>query len=135
LVGQSWAQRAVTGKVTDGSGIALPNVTVLIKDTNIGTVTKEDGSYRLVLTADARTLVFHFAGMAPKEVVIGSQAVINITLSLTHNTSEKSANIWRPEIGIDGRYISYREKSGREPWGFTEMREVLEVLSNQSVEF
>jgi hypothetical protein len=41
---QLWAQRTVTGRVTDDKGNALPNVSVQVKGTNAGTVTNSDGT-------------------------------------------------------------------------------------------
>ncbi|MDP2159012.1 MAG: carboxypeptidase-like regulatory domain-containing protein, partial [Flavobacterium sp.] len=38
-------EKTVTGVVTDNSGLPLPGVSVVIKGTNIGTVTDFDGAY------------------------------------------------------------------------------------------
>ena len=42
MAAQSWAQRTITGKVTDDKGSPLPNVSVLVKGTTQGTATKDD---------------------------------------------------------------------------------------------
>jgi len=86
---QSWAQqRTVTGTVTDEKGAALANVSVIIKGTKSGTVTKTDGTYSLVVPAGARTLVFSFAGMEAREVEISDNNVVNASMVLTANTME-----------------------------------------------
>ena len=62
---QVFAQQAVTGKVTsadDGSG--LPGVSVLVKGTQVGTLTDVDGKYSINVPAGSNTLVFQFTGMA-----------------------------------------------------------------------
>ena len=89
LVVQSWAQqRTVTGTVTDEKGAPLPNVSIIIKGTKSGTVTKPDGTYSLVVPSGNRTLVFSFAGMEAREVAIGEDNVVNASLTLTANTME-----------------------------------------------
>jgi TonB-dependent starch-binding outer membrane protein SusC len=78
---QVWAQRAITGRVTDDKGAPLPNVSVQIKGTNTGTVTNSDGTYSLTVPANGRTLVFSAVDMGTEEVTIGSQTTINTSLS------------------------------------------------------
>src|SRR6476659_2109830 len=63
-----WAQRTVTGRVTDERNNPLPNVSILVKGTNSGTVSKEDGSFSLVVPNNAKTLVVSFTDMATREV-------------------------------------------------------------------
>jgi len=77
---QVWAQRTVTGRVTDNQGNGLPNVSVIVKGTNQGTVTVSDGSYSLNVPANSRTLVFSSVDMATQEVALGSQTTVNATL-------------------------------------------------------
>jgi len=78
---QVWAQRTITGRVTDDKGSPLPNVSVIVKGTNTGTVTNSDGSYSLTVPANGRTLVFSAVDMGTQEVNIGNQMIINPTLS------------------------------------------------------
>ncbi len=77
--------RTITGKVTDAEQRPMAFVTVAIKGTNLGTLTKEDGSFLLQVPTKAKTLVFSAVGSQTKEVEIGSQPVINV--SLTAGTS------------------------------------------------
>jgi TonB-linked SusC/RagA family outer membrane protein len=73
-------QKTASGKVTDSNGQPLPGVTVVIKGTTQGTVTNANGEYTLAnITGDA-TLQFSFVGMKTKEVLVGSQSQINISL-------------------------------------------------------
>lgn len=74
----------VAGKVTDASGTPLIGVSVTIKDTVKGTATDVDGNYAL----DAQktdVLVFEFLGYKSQEITVGSQTVINV--SLTEDTT------------------------------------------------
>ena len=84
----SWAQRSVTGKVTDDKGSPLPNVSVIVKGTNAGTVTNSDGTYTLVVPANGRILVFSYADMSSQEVSIGNDAQVNATMRSAERTME-----------------------------------------------
>ena len=74
------AQRTVTGKITDDKGAPLSKVSVQVKGTSTGTVTKDDGTYSLVLPANATTIVFSSVDMATQEVKITSSS--NYSLSM-----------------------------------------------------
>ena len=78
---QSWAQRTVTGKVTDDKGSPLPNVSIIVKGSNIGTVSKEDGTYSIGVPANARALIFSYADMTTQEVTIPNSGVVNASMS------------------------------------------------------
>lgn len=73
--------KQITGRVTDQKdGSPLPGVTVKIKNGAVGTVTASDGTYKLDVPAKGTTLVFSFVGYDDKEVIVGSQQVINAEL-------------------------------------------------------
>lgn len=75
-----WAQRTVTGKVTDDKGNPVANATVLVKGTKTGTSTNADGSYTLTVPSGAKMLIITSVDMEPSEVAIGSQNTVNATL-------------------------------------------------------
>jgi len=72
--------KTITGKVVDEDGGALPGVSVFVKGSTNGTITDIDGKYSLNVPESAKTLVYTFIGMSPKEVAIGTQFQINVTL-------------------------------------------------------
>jgi hypothetical protein len=73
-------QKNVSGSVTDETGNPLPGVTVLLKGTNTGTVTDNNGNYKIEgLPVDA-VLVFSFVGMVTQEINVDNQKSINIKL-------------------------------------------------------
>jgi TonB-linked SusC/RagA family outer membrane protein len=72
--------RTVTGRVTDASGNPIPSASVQVKNMNVGTVTREDGTYSLALPATARTLVVSAVGQTTQEVSIENSNTINVTL-------------------------------------------------------
>ena len=77
---QAMAQRTVTGKVTDEKGASVPNASVTVKSTTMGTVTKADGSFSLSVPANAKTLVFSSVDMETVEKAIGTASTFSITL-------------------------------------------------------
>jgi TonB-linked SusC/RagA family outer membrane protein len=81
LYGLAQAQtRTVSGKVTDAKGVGLPGVTVLVQGTTQGISTTAEGAYSIAVPETA-TLVFSSVGFEARTVPVGSQAVINVTLS------------------------------------------------------
>jgi TonB-linked SusC/RagA family outer membrane protein len=82
LSGQVLAQsRTVVGKVTDANGIPVANASILVKGSNIGTTSGEDGSFSLNIPEYARVLVFSAVGMASQEISIGNRGLFNVSLS------------------------------------------------------
>lgn len=81
IVAQTFAQSAVSGKVTDKAGEPLVGVNVLVKGTTTGTMTELDGSWNLPNVKSGAVLVFSSIGYAAQEVTVGSQKVINIVLA------------------------------------------------------
>lgn len=74
----SFAQNTLKGVVTDqNTGEPLYGVSVVLKNTVIGTVTDFDGSYSLVLTEphEAYTLVFSYLGYSQFEQTLASTEV------------------------------------------------------------
>lgn len=80
------AQRTISGKVTDDKGTPLSNVSVMVKGTTTGTVTKPDGTYSLSVPANAKTLVFSAVNMNPFEAAIGAGSVIDAKLATAEKT-------------------------------------------------
>ncbi len=73
--------RTVSGKVTSSDdGSSVPGVNILEKGTSNGTVTDADGNYRISV-GDNATLVFSFVGYTTQETAVGSQSVLNVTMS------------------------------------------------------
>ncbi len=70
----------ITGKVTDSeTGEAMIGVTVLLKGTTSGTLTDLDGNFSI----DAKqgdVLVFSYTGFTPKEIKIGAETTLNVSL-------------------------------------------------------
>ncbi|MCC3152695.1 TonB-dependent receptor [Hymenobacter sp. BT770] len=74
--------RTVSGAVVGSDGASIPGVTVIVKGGNQGTSTDSDGKYSLSVPEGATTLVYSFVGYDNKEVAIGNQSTINVTLKV-----------------------------------------------------
>ncbi|TAF49788.1 MAG: SusC/RagA family TonB-linked outer membrane protein [Runella slithyformis] len=75
-----WAQTRVSGSVTDNAKQPLAGVSVLVKGTTTGTSTDGSGNYSLNVPSNS-TLVFSFIGYGSKDVIVGNQSKINVSLS------------------------------------------------------
>ena len=81
LASTAYAQRTITGTVTSEQGDELPGVNVTVKGTTTGTITNAEGAYRLSVSESAGTLIFSYIGFASREVPIGNQSQINVSLA------------------------------------------------------
>lgn len=72
-------QKPVSGRVTSEQGEPMPGVSVVIKGTTVGTLTRVDGTFSLRASV-GQVLQFRFIGTAPEERTVGAADVINVTL-------------------------------------------------------
>jgi len=73
-------KKDLTGKVTDEKGAALPGVNVIVKGTQRGTTTNSNGAFQIELQDGDNTLLLSFVGYQSKEVNIGNQTNLSISL-------------------------------------------------------
>jgi len=72
----------VTGNIKSSEdNIGLPGVNVIVKGTNIGTVTDLEGDYSLDVPGEDATLVFSSVGYVSEEIAINGRSVIDLTLA------------------------------------------------------
>ncbi|RAJ99751.1 TonB-linked SusC/RagA family outer membrane protein [Larkinella arboricola] len=89
----AWAQtaRRVTGTVrlgTDNSPI--PGVNVLIKGTQTGTTSDQNGRYTLDVSGASPVLVYSYIGYKTEEVPVGNRNIIDITMTETTETLQEA---------------------------------------------
>ncbi|HEY8690318.1 MAG TPA: TonB-dependent receptor [Chitinophagaceae bacterium] len=83
----SFAQdRKITGVVSDDNGAPLSGATVSVKNTKNVTTTNANGVFTLSVPANGGTLVITYVGMVSREVPIGNNYTINVSLTPTANT-------------------------------------------------
>lgn len=73
-------QKTITGTVTDDTGLPLPGANVIIKGTSTGTQSDFDGNYSINANV-GQTLTFSYVGFDTKEVKVGNQNTISISLN------------------------------------------------------
>ncbi len=126
--------RIIKGHVSSiEDGSALQGVNVLIKGTNTGTVTDEEGNYEIALTDKQSEIAFSFIGLQSTELQVSSQDKLDVQMSndvsqlsevvvtgyATNNDTESDDDTKNVELAspIGGRraYKQYLEKSLRYP--------------------
>ncbi len=72
--------QSISGTVKSGAdGVSIPGVSIVVKGTNIGTVSDLDGNFTIVASIQS-TLVFSYIGFLNKEVPVGNESNLEITL-------------------------------------------------------
>lgn len=106
-----FAQKRITGTVTDRDGAALPGATVTVKGTNRGTTTDASGRYALE-AQPGEELTFSMTGMESQTVTVGAAAELNVTLS---DADFQLGETVITALGIkeDRRKLSYSTQSVR----------------------
>lgn len=74
--------RNIRGSVKDEAGEVLPGVSVMVKGTQRGTTTNMDGTFQVEIPEDQSTLVFSFVGYESKEVLVGSESIVDVVLNV-----------------------------------------------------
>ncbi len=82
-------ERNLSGKVLDENNEGLPGVSIVIKDTNIGTITNFNGAFDLSIPEIGSTLTFSAVGYITQEVAIGARSIIDVTMEV--NVAELEA--------------------------------------------
>lgn len=71
----------VTGTVTEAeTGMPLPGVAIVVKGTSLGITTDMNGAYSIDVPDDANILVFSYIGMKTREITIGDNRIVNVSL-------------------------------------------------------
>lgn len=70
----------VSGKVVDEAGDVMPGVNIIEKGTTNGTSSDATGRFTLEVQDANSVLVFSFIGYKPKEVTVGAQTDLSVTL-------------------------------------------------------
>lgn len=77
---QQAQSRKVSGMVSDALGDPIPGVTVIVKGTTHGSITDGDGHFELLVEGPDQVLLFSFVGFNTREIVLGEQTVLTVTL-------------------------------------------------------
>ncbi|GLB48312.1 SusC/RagA family TonB-linked outer membrane protein [Neptunitalea sp. Y10] len=81
------AQTTITGTIISGEDDSpLPGASVMIKGTSTGTSTDFDGNYSLSGVNQGDVLEFSYVGFITKEITVGTETVISVTLEVDATT-------------------------------------------------
>ncbi|MDE3740926.1 SusC/RagA family TonB-linked outer membrane protein [Maribacter polysaccharolyticus] len=116
-------EKSITGVVTAEDGVPLPGASVLVKGTTTGTMTDFDGNYAIQASSGS-VLEFGYLGMETKEVKVGSNTKINVSL--------QSSQIGLEEVIVVGYGV--QKKSDVTGSVVSVGKEVLESRPRTSVE-
>ena len=75
-----WAQKTITGKVTDDNGEALIGASILVKGTVKGTITDIEGSFTLAIPEGSNVLQISYTGFKAQEVTLGAETTLTIVM-------------------------------------------------------
>lgn len=74
-------QQSITGNITDADGQPIPGASVVEKGTTNGVAADFDGNYVITVSNADAILVFSSVGFAKKEISVGNNTVLNISLA------------------------------------------------------
>lgn len=87
-IGSMFAQRTVTGSVSDQAGDPLLGASILVKGTSTGTITDIDGTYSINVSGDDAVFIVSYTGFTTKEIEVGTSTVLDITMEEGVNLQE-----------------------------------------------
>lgn len=71
----------ITGTVTSAEdGLGIPGVTVSVQGTTVGTLTDNEGKFRIEVPQGSRILVFSYIGLKRQEIDIAGRTVIDVVM-------------------------------------------------------
>lgn len=107
-------EQTITGTVTDGNGMPMPGVNILVKGTTIGVMSDFDGNYS-ILAEEGEVLVFSYVGMRTLEYTVEESNTIDVVLESDSNQLDEVV-ITALGITRDERSLGYatQEVSGED---------------------
>ena len=82
-----FAQTKVSGVVTDPTGMTVAFANVIFKDSNVGTITNEDGRFYLESDDTYEAVIFSFIGYETKEVSLEGKTTYKMDIVLAEEAS------------------------------------------------
>ena len=84
----TFAQRTISGNVSDEEGVPLPGVNVVIKGSDTGTSTDFDGNYSISVS-DSDVITFSYVGFIDKEIEVSDAESFDISLEMGSDELEE----------------------------------------------
>ncbi len=81
--------RKLSGNVTDERGERLPGVSILVKGTQQGVISDNDGNFSITVPDENAVLVFSFVGYVSQEIIAGNRSLLDVTLKVDEKALEE----------------------------------------------
>jgi Ca-activated chloride channel family protein len=81
--------RTITGKVTDNNGKPVQGVIVRVEGAATGTLTDQNGYYKITVDQQAKFLTFSFGGFSDLKVKINGRSLINVRMIEEVSTTDE----------------------------------------------
>lgn len=81
--------RIIKGRVIDEKGNPIPNASIQVKGTKLGTTADADGNFSLTAPSSAKMLVASSLNFSKKDVAIGNASMLTITLASSDSNLEE----------------------------------------------
>lgn len=82
----AYSQKTISGKVTNAANQPVVGASVIIKGTNTGTTTNEQGNYTITVPGNQSILVVSFIGLSSQEMAVNGKSTLDFTLNETGST-------------------------------------------------
>jgi hypothetical protein len=140
----------IKGLVIDAlTGFPLPYVSVLLKGTNVGTLTDNSGRYRIETNVQATTIAFSFIGYQTesRNIINGKDQTYDIRLALSSITldevivkpeKKEYKNKNNPAVELIEKVVAKKDENRPEAYNFLEYKKYEKIqfaLSNISENF
>ena len=99
----AFAQKSVSGKVSDAKGDGLPGASITVKGTTNGTISDAAGSFKINIPNTGGSLVFSSIGYKTQEVKLSGQSTINVSME------DDAASL--DEVVVTGYSVDKRRES------------------------
>ena len=90
VVVTSAQERQITGTVKNSDNTPIANASYLIKGTKTGGLTDENGHFTISVKGPNTVLVFSYVNFKTKEVTVGKNSSLDITLEPAENRAYRS---------------------------------------------
>ncbi len=87
------SDKTVKGKVLNETGKELQGVAVLVKGKSIGTITDQNGNYKIKIDGNGESLVFYLPDFEKEEVEVNEQSEINVVLRAEKNVKQNEVKV------------------------------------------
>jgi len=81
--------RSVSGRILDAQGNGVPNVSITVKGSTLGTTTGTDGGFTLSVPANAKSLVVSSVGYQSQEISLGNASTYEVRLTSTNQNMDE----------------------------------------------